>query len=410
MFGVRSEERVARLEEGVGILRGLWSGGPFSHHGEFWAFEDVEVQPQPVQERVPIVIAVNPGQARDERLRERLERRVARLADGWQTDSIAPQTLHDSWLRMQQYATEQGRTLDTASLHLMVNLDATVEGGRRKALAFLDRYYGVGGVSEEKAANWIASGPPGAVARADLTLHRGRLQPADPSVRRRGPARPARALHRRRPAPAPSGAVMSRLAGVAATVDEALDREFLLETLIELARVPNAVEPGLDTLMEPDHPKLQRYVQQVVRPRLDALGAGELIDAPRNNLVLRAGAGTLDRSILIQGYAVTQHHNLMERPFEPVLRDGRVYAQGVSQTKAHQAVMLDRAQGLVRHRRRPARQAPLVAELRGPQLARVHRGDPRRARRPAAVRGPAARQSAWGSRSAIAAGWTSPWR
>lgn len=164
VFGVRSEERVARLEEGVGILRGLWSGRSYSHRGEFWSFEDVEVQPQPVQKRVPIVIAVNPGQARDERLRERLERRVARLADGWQTDSIAPQTLHDSWLRMQQYATEQGRTLDTASLHLMVNLDATVEGGRRKALAFLDRYYGVGGVSEEKAANWIASGPPGAVA------------------------------------------------------------------------------------------------------------------------------------------------------------------------------------------------------------------------------------------------------
>jgi alkanesulfonate monooxygenase SsuD/methylene tetrahydromethanopterin reductase-like flavin-dependent oxidoreductase (luciferase family) len=164
VFGVRSQERVARLEEGVAILRGLWSGGPFSHRGEFWEFEDVEVQPQPVQERVPIVIAVNPGQARDEQLRERLERRVARLADGWQTDSIAPQAMHESWLRMQQYATEQGRTLDTASLHLMVNLDATVEGGRRKALAFLDRYYGVGGVSEEKAANWIASGPPDAVA------------------------------------------------------------------------------------------------------------------------------------------------------------------------------------------------------------------------------------------------------
>jgi acetylornithine deacetylase/succinyl-diaminopimelate desuccinylase-like protein len=118
----------------------------------------------------------------------------------------------------------------------------------------------------------------------------------------------------------------------------ALDREFLLTTLLELARVPNAVEPGPETLMEPDHPKLRHYVQEVVRPRLE--GFGELIDAPRNNLVLRTGAGTLDRSLLIQGYAVSQHHNLMERPFEPVLRDGRVYAQGVSQTKAHQAVML----------------------------------------------------------------------
>jgi hypothetical protein len=125
-----------------------------------------------------------------------------------------------------------------------------------------------------------------------------------------------------------------RFADAAAVWDGALDREFLLGTLIDLARFPNAVEPGFDTLMEPDDPKLQRYVQQVVRPRLETLAAGELIDAPRNNLVVRAGAGTLDRSLLIQTYTVSQHHNLMERPFEPSQRDGRVYAQGISQTKA----------------------------------------------------------------------------
>ena len=161
---MRSQDRVARLEEGVGILRGLWNGGLFSHSGDFWTFEDVEVLPRPVQERVPIVIAVNPSQARDERLRERLERRVARLADGWQTDSITPQALGASWARMQEYATEEGRTLHTASLHLMVNLDASEQRGRRRALEFLERYYGVGGVSEEKARNWIAAGPPEAVA------------------------------------------------------------------------------------------------------------------------------------------------------------------------------------------------------------------------------------------------------
>jgi alkanesulfonate monooxygenase SsuD/methylene tetrahydromethanopterin reductase-like flavin-dependent oxidoreductase (luciferase family) len=164
VFGVRSQDRVERLEEGIGILRGLWAGGSFSHKGGFWTFDDVEVLPRPVQERVPILIAVNPSQARDERLRERLERRVARLADGWQTDSIAPQALGDSWARMQEYATAEGRTLHTAALHLMVNIAASEEKGRRKALEFLDRYYGVGGVSEEKAKNWIAAGPPEAVA------------------------------------------------------------------------------------------------------------------------------------------------------------------------------------------------------------------------------------------------------
>jgi alkanesulfonate monooxygenase SsuD/methylene tetrahydromethanopterin reductase-like flavin-dependent oxidoreductase (luciferase family) len=164
VFGVESRERVGRLEEGIAILRGLWAGGPFSHQGRYWTLDAVEALPRPVQDPVPIVIAVNPGKARDERVRERLERRVARLADGWQTDSITAEDFRASWERMQAYAAEEGRTLGSASLHLMVNIDDDAHAARRRALAFLDRYYGIGGVSEQKAANWLASGPPEAVA------------------------------------------------------------------------------------------------------------------------------------------------------------------------------------------------------------------------------------------------------
>ena len=170
VFGIRSAERVGRLEEGVEILRGLWAEGPLTHQGQFWTLDAVEVLPKPVQDRLPIVIAVNPSQARDERVREKLERRVARLADGWQTDSIPADRFRESWERMQQYAAEEGRTLDTASLHLMVNIDEDAAAGRRHALAFLERYYGLGGVSEEKASHWIASGPPEAVAERIQTF------------------------------------------------------------------------------------------------------------------------------------------------------------------------------------------------------------------------------------------------
>lgn len=163
-FGVHSRERVGRLEEGVEILRALWAGGPVTHHGRYWTLDDVEVLPRPVQARPPIVIAVNPGQTTDPAVRDRLERRVARLADGWQTDSITPHNLRESWLRMQEHAAAQGRSLETAGLHLMVNIGDDVERSRRAALAFLDRYYGVGALSEEKIANWIAAGPPAAVA------------------------------------------------------------------------------------------------------------------------------------------------------------------------------------------------------------------------------------------------------
>jgi alkanesulfonate monooxygenase SsuD/methylene tetrahydromethanopterin reductase-like flavin-dependent oxidoreductase (luciferase family) len=164
VFGVASAERVGRLEEGVAILRGLWADGPFTHHGRFWTLDGVDALPKPVQDRVPIVIAVNTGKARDERVLERMERRVARFADGWQTDSITPDDFRASWDRMQAYAAEEGRELSSASLHVMVNIDDDPAAGRRKALAFLDRYYGTGGISEEKAANWIAAGPPEAVA------------------------------------------------------------------------------------------------------------------------------------------------------------------------------------------------------------------------------------------------------
>lgn len=164
VFGVRSAERVGRLEEGIAILRGLWGEGAFTHSGRFWTLDAVEALPRPAQARVPIVIAVNPSKARDGTLRERLERRVARLADGWQTDSIAPEDFRESWLRMQDYADGEGRALETAGLHLMINIDDDATRGRRNALAFLERYYGIGGVSDEKAANWIAAGSPAAVA------------------------------------------------------------------------------------------------------------------------------------------------------------------------------------------------------------------------------------------------------
>jgi acetylornithine deacetylase/succinyl-diaminopimelate desuccinylase-like protein len=119
-----------------------------------------------------------------------------------------------------------------------------------------------------------------------------------------------------------------------------IDRDHLVRTLVELARVPTNVELGFDTLLEPDDPKLVRYVQHELRPRLRELGVGVLLDAGRNNLVVRAGDGTSGRSLIVQSYCVTQHHNLMDRPFEPEVRDGMVRAQGVSQNKCHQAVML----------------------------------------------------------------------
>jgi acetylornithine deacetylase/succinyl-diaminopimelate desuccinylase-like protein len=124
--------------------------------------------------------------------------------------------------------------------------------------------------------------------------------------------------------------------------------DYVVETLSALARVPTHVDPGWDTLIEPDHPRLVHYVQEVVRPELVRLGVGELLDVPRNNLVARAGRDAGGRRVLIQAYTPAQHHNLMRDPLSgriawadtPAGRRRVVFGQGVSQVKAHTAVML----------------------------------------------------------------------
>lgn len=164
-MGIRSPERAPRLEEGIELLRRLWGPGPVSFEGRFYQLENVEALPKPAQERVPIVIAVNPPPATDPAVVERVLRRVGRLADGWQTDGTPPEVFRERWRRVREYAAEYGRAdeVSDSSLHPMVNLNDDAEQARRESVEFLTRYYGEGAISEEKLSYWLAAGPPSAV-------------------------------------------------------------------------------------------------------------------------------------------------------------------------------------------------------------------------------------------------------
>lgn len=164
-MGVASSERVARLEEGIEVLRLLFGPGPVTFSGRFYHLEGVDAYPKPVQARVPICIAVNPPQDVDPATEERLLRRVARLADGWQTDGIAPDVFRTRWARIQAYAAEYGRAheLTDAQLHLMVNIQDDAQQAYQESVAFLDHYYGQGTVGPDFLEHWLAYGPPTAV-------------------------------------------------------------------------------------------------------------------------------------------------------------------------------------------------------------------------------------------------------
>ena len=72
--------RAEMLDEGLELMRELWSGAPVTHHGKHYAVEGVTFAPTPVQERIPIWIGGN---------RPASLRRAARW-DGWLADSADP--------------------------------------------------------------------------------------------------------------------------------------------------------------------------------------------------------------------------------------------------------------------------------------------------------------------------------
>ena len=74
-FGVERRERVGRFEEGLAVIRALWSGERVDHHGRYFTVATDPPAVMPVQRpRPPIWIA---GQS------ERAVRRAARLGDVW---------------------------------------------------------------------------------------------------------------------------------------------------------------------------------------------------------------------------------------------------------------------------------------------------------------------------------------
>ncbi len=168
VMGIQSNERVGRLIEGIKILRSAWTGERFSHEGKYYNFTDALVAPTPVQKKMPIWIAFNPREEQgiDPKIVDRGLRRVARYADGWQTDGTPPERFRQRFETIKEYAAEEGRDDSKleSCLHMMVNINDDREAAYIEATSFLAKYYGVGHISKEQTEIWLAYGSPQAVA------------------------------------------------------------------------------------------------------------------------------------------------------------------------------------------------------------------------------------------------------
>jgi probable F420-dependent oxidoreductase len=102
--GVDPAERVGRLEEGIEVMRRLWTGQPVSLKGAFQTLEATVQRPAPAQPRLPLWLAHRARSAAS-------MRRTARLADGWLPSWVSPRRLRRARDEIRALAAAEGRDL-----------------------------------------------------------------------------------------------------------------------------------------------------------------------------------------------------------------------------------------------------------------------------------------------------------
>jgi alkanesulfonate monooxygenase SsuD/methylene tetrahydromethanopterin reductase-like flavin-dependent oxidoreductase (luciferase family) len=63
VFGVDPKDSYPKFRESVEIVMKAWGSDKFTHHGEFWNFEDIEVLPKPLQDPMPVWMAAASNEA-----------------------------------------------------------------------------------------------------------------------------------------------------------------------------------------------------------------------------------------------------------------------------------------------------------------------------------------------------------
>ncbi len=157
-LGLDFRRRADIFEEGLAVLRALWTEGRVDFHGEFFDYDDVsfssgtELGPlMPAQTPPPIWVVSNPaltGRASPEVMERRLRaacRRIVVYGDGWMTCCRAqhPEELVEQLSWIERTADELGRDFD----RLVIGYQVTMNIGDSEAEArasfgdYIGKYY-----------------------------------------------------------------------------------------------------------------------------------------------------------------------------------------------------------------------------------------------------------------------------
>jgi probable F420-dependent oxidoreductase len=161
--GVPVQDRGRRLDEGITVLRKLWTESSASFHGKFYDFENMslEPRPQPRTNNDSGTIDIWVGGRSDGALK-----RTARLADGYFASFQTPQEFSRSIATILDYAAGFGRA--EARIESGLILLCRVTDSRERALAEIKPFLGALGPRTEQFVERGVFGSP-----ADI---RSRLQ------------------------------------------------------------------------------------------------------------------------------------------------------------------------------------------------------------------------------------------
>ena len=179
-LGLDYVKRGTLFEEGLAVLRQLWTEGKTDFKGKFLRYDDVafysgtEMAPlMPIQQPPPIWVVSNPrlkGDAPPDVIKRRLDaacRRIVEYGDGWMTCCRAqhPEELVDQLGAIREYAEEHGGDFDrlVISYQVTMNIGESENQARTAFDDYISKYY----PELSKAmdlSNWGPVGTPDQIA------------------------------------------------------------------------------------------------------------------------------------------------------------------------------------------------------------------------------------------------------
>lgn len=109
------KERMDRLEEGIAVIRALWTGGPVSLAGAYYPLEDATLRPVPVRQPGPSLLIGGDGE-------QRLLRIVAQYGDEWNSHPQTPEIFQHKRRRLHEHCRDVGRDLEAIRCSAMLGV------------------------------------------------------------------------------------------------------------------------------------------------------------------------------------------------------------------------------------------------------------------------------------------------